>query len=188
MEMNETLKIIKQRRSIRNFKEQQIKDEDLHKILEAGSYAPYAWDQSWHFTVVQNREMLDRLNNAAKEAARQMDDDYFKKLGNNKQYDCLYGALTLIIVSGDKQAGIQLDADCAAATQNMLLAAESLGLGSCWILWVLMAFHSSEAAQLLKDLKIPEAYRPYDSAVFGYRKGAVVTAEERKTNLVTFIR
>ena len=70
---NETLKIIKKRRSIRSFKDEQIKEEELQAVLEAGLYAPNAGDQAWHFTVIQNKELLDRLNLAAKEAAKQMD-------------------------------------------------------------------------------------------------------------------
>ena len=69
MIVNETLKIIKQRRSIRSFKDEQIKEEELQAVLEAGLYAPNAGDQAWHFTVIQNKELLDRLNLAAKEAA-----------------------------------------------------------------------------------------------------------------------
>jgi nitroreductase len=55
MIINETLKIIKQRRSIRSFKDKQIKEEELQAVLEAGMYAPNAGDQAWHFTVVQKR-------------------------------------------------------------------------------------------------------------------------------------
>lgn len=81
-----------------------------------------------------------------------------------------------------------LDADCAAATQNLLLAAESIGLGSCWIFFVLLAFHSPQGAELRKELKIPEGYKPYYSAVFGYKKAGAVKAADRKPNLITYIR
>ncbi|WP_424359846.1 nitroreductase family protein [Methanocella sp. MCL-LM] len=185
---NETLKIIKQRRSIRSYKDEQIKDEELQTILEAGLYAPHAGDQAWHFTVVQNRELLSRLNLAAKEVARQMEMEHFKQLGSDEKFDCLYGAPTLIIVSGNEQYPVPLDADCAAAMENMLIAAESVGLGSCWIYFVLMAFYSPQGAELRKELKIPEGYRPYDSAVFGYKKGPAPEAPERKPNLITYIR
>ena len=72
MIVNDTLKIIKQRRSIRSFKDEQIKEEELQAVLEAGLYAPNTEDQAWHFTVIQNKELLDRLNLAAKEAAKKM--------------------------------------------------------------------------------------------------------------------
>jgi hypothetical protein len=81
-----------------------------------------------------------------------------------------------------------LDADCAAATQNLLLAAESIGLGSCWIFCVLLAFYSPQGPELRKALKIPEGYKPYDSTVLGYKKNPVVNIPERKPNLITYIR
>lgn len=189
MIVNETLKIIKQRRSIRSFKNEQIKEEELQAVLEAGLYAPNAGGQAWHFTVIQNRELLGKLNLAAKEVAKQMDFEPLRKIGNNEKFNCLYGAPTLIIISGNEQEAHQpLEADCAAATQNMLLAAESIGLGSCWILIVLLAFKSPQGSELRKELKIPEGYKPYDSAVFGYKKDAVVNVPDRKPNLITYIR
>ncbi|WP_269849064.1 nitroreductase family protein [Methanosarcina horonobensis] len=93
------------------------------------------------------------------------------------------------MVSGNEHAPVPLEADCAAATQNLLLAAESIGLGSCWIFFVLLAFYSSEGSELRKQLKIPEGYRPYCSAVLGYKKATVVNVpDRRKPNLITYIR
>jgi nitroreductase len=187
MVTNETLKIIKQRRSIRSYQAEQIQDEELQAVLEAGLYAPNAGGQAWHFTVVQNKALLGRLNLAAKESARQMGMEHLKALGNNEKFDCLYGAPTLIIVSGNERSPVPLDADCAAAVENMLIAAESLGIGSCWIFFVLMAFMSSQGDELRKELKIPEGYRPYDAAVFGYGNGLAPKAEDRKSDLITYI-
>jgi nitroreductase len=185
---NETLKIIKQRRSIRSYKDEQIREEELQVILEAGLYAPNAGGQAWHFTVVQKKELLDRLNLAAKEAATQLDIEHLRQLGNDEKFNCLYGAPTLIIVSGDEHSPVPLEADCAAATQNLLLAAESIGLGSCWIFFVLLAFYSSQGSELQKELKIPEGYRPYSSAVLGYKKAASFNIPDRNPDLITYIR
>jgi nitroreductase len=117
-----------------------------------------------------------------------MDMEHLRQLGNNEQFNCLYGAPTLIIVSGNEQAPMPLDADCAAATQNLLLAAESIGLGSCWIFFVLLAFYSPQGPELRKALKIPQGYKPYDSAALGYKKESVVNVSDRKPNLITYIR
>jgi nitroreductase len=134
------------------------------------------------------KELLNKLNLAAKEAAKQMDIEHLRQLGNNEKFNCLYGAPTLIIVSGNEKAPIPLDADCAAATQNLLIAAESIRLGSCWIYFVLLAFYSQQGSELLKALRIPEGYKPYDSAVLGYKKEAVVNVSDRRPNLITYIR
>jgi nitroreductase len=185
---NETLKTIKQRRSVRSYREEQIKESELQEVLEAGQFAPNAGGQAWHFTVVQNRPLLTKLNLAAKEVARQMEMVHLRELGNNEKFDCLYGAPTLVIVSGDTRSPIPLDADCAAATENLLIAAESVGLGSCWIFFVMLAFEFSMGASLLTELKIPEGYKPYYAAIFGYKKGANVLASDRKPDLVTYVR
>lgn len=185
---NETLKIIKQRRSTRSYKDEQIQDEELQAVLEAGTYAANCGDQAWHFTVIQNKELLDRLNLAAKEAVKQMGFEPLMELADNEKFNCLYDAPTLIIVSGNEKAPMPLDADCAAATQNLLLAAESVGLGSCWIFFVILAFSSLQGSDLRKELKIPEGYKPYNTAVLGYKKDAIVKASDRKPNLITYIR
>lgn len=187
MLVNDTLRVIKQRRSVRSYKKEQIKEEELQAILEAGMYAPYAWDQAY-FTVVQNKDLLDRLNLAAKEAAKQMELEHLRELGSNEEFNCLYDAPTMIIVSGSEQAPIPIEADCAAATQNLLLAAESLGIGSCWIFFVMMAFYSPHSLELWKELKIPEGYKPYYAAVFGYKENSPVNISDRKLGLVTYIR
>lgn len=187
MIFNETLRIIKQRRSIRSYKDEQIKDEELQAVLEAGQYAPNAGDQAWHFTVVQNRELLERLNLAAKEGAKQTGLEHLEQLGNNENFHCLYRAPTLIIISGSEQVPIPLDADCAAATQNLLLAAESIGLGSCWIYFVLLAFNSPQGFELRKKL-IPYGYKPFYACVLGYKQDAAVKAPDRKPNVISYIR
>lgn len=187
MIVNETLAVIKRRRSIRSYQDKQITEEELQAILEAGMFAPHAGDQAWHFTVIQNRELLERLNLAAKEAARQMPMKHLQDLGADENFNCLYGAPTLIIVSGDTNTPIPLDADCAAATQNMLLAAESLGLGSCWIFFVLLAFNSAQGSEFQKIL-IPEGYKPYYAALFGCREDEIPPAPVRKPDLITYIK
>jgi len=65
--MNETIQTILSRRSVRSYSSEQIKDEELDLILKAGLYAPSAHNQqSWHFTVIQDKEVINKLNKAAK--------------------------------------------------------------------------------------------------------------------------
>jgi nitroreductase len=78
----ETLNIIKQRRSCNNFEKTQIKDEEVQSIIKAGLYAPNAGDQERNFTVVQNQELLERLNLAAKEVAKQNDMEELRNILN----------------------------------------------------------------------------------------------------------
>lgn len=99
----------------------------------------------------------------------------------------MYGAPTLTIVSGNGRSPIPLEADCAAAMQNLLLAAESIGLGSCWIFSATLGFYPAQGPELRKELKMPESYRPYYSAVLGYKKDAAAGAPDRKPGLATYI-
>ncbi len=92
--MNETLKTIHHRRSIRSYKPEQIRDEELKIILDAGCMAPSAMDQqSWHFTVLQNPEILNRLVETAKKA-----------LGRDDSFSPLYGAPSMVLVFGRRDA------------------------------------------------------------------------------------
>ena len=147
---NQTLATIKTRRSTRNFKGEQITDDELQAVLQAGIEAPNVGNrQAWHFTVIRNKELLGWLNREAKENAKQF--DHLREMANNESYDCFYGAPTVILVTGEDGA-MAIESDCAAATQNMLLAAESLGLGSCWVDFIILAFLGAKAQQYLQEL------------------------------------
>lgn len=186
--MNATIQIIKKRRSCRSFAQSEVSDASLNAILEAGQYAPHAGDEAWHFTAIRNTGILERLNLAAKDAARSMALPHLKDLGQNEAFHCLYHAPALIIVSGDDASPIPLQSDCAAAMQNMLIAAESLGLGSCWIFFVLLAFQSPQGSALSQELKIPEGYTPYAAAVFGHKNETPQQTPERKQGVITHIQ
>ena len=185
---NETLQTVMKRRSTRAFNPEQIKDEELQAILEAGTFAPSARNQqAWHFTVVQNAQMLATLCQEAKEVAKNNESEYMRQLANNENFNCFYGAPTLVIVSGS-QTAMLIEADCAAANQNMLLAAESLGMGSCWINFVIFLFNGPKSAQYSKQLGIPDGYKPFFSAALGYKKMEAARAPERKPELINYVK
>ena len=183
---NDTLAVIRRRRSVRSYTASQITDDDLDAVVEASLYAPNAGGQAWHFAVVQNRELLTELNAAARAVAKHAG-GFLAALAADETYDCLHGAPTLIVVSGDEQSPSP-QVDCAAATENMLIAAESLGLGACWLFFITLAFGSPRAAELRQALEIPEGYRPYAAAVLGHQSGDAADASSRKANIVSYIR
>lgn len=185
--MNETLQIIKERRSIRNFKSDQIREEELQAILEAGFFAPSANNQQpWHFTVVQKKDMIDRLSDNFKELARESDNEYMKKRGDNEGFHLFYHAPTVILLSGDEK-NPSAAVDCAAAVQNMLLQAESFGLGSCWIGFTAFLLNSEKGKAIIKELSIPDDYRQIHSVALGY-KNINPPAPQRKTGMINYIR
>lgn len=183
--MNEVLKAIKSRRSVRSFKQEQISQETLDLILEAGTYAPSAHNQqTWHFTVIQNQELLREINETARAQMAKSDMEWARSMSANP-LQVTYQAPTLIVVSGKKD-GIAWEADCAAAIQNMLIAAESLSVGSVW-LGLVRFFYLQEGA--CEKLGIPDGYVPYYSVALGYKANEKPQAAPRRAgNVVQYIR
>ncbi len=155
-------------------------------ILEAGLYAPSGHnEQSWHFTVIQDRKNIEHINKESKEGLKTAPIDWMQKIGNNEKTDLTYGAPTLILVSGRKDA-ISYLIDCAAAIQNMLLMAESLNIGSVW-LGLLRYYITTEDCR--KRYKIPEGYEPVYGVALGYKMDeGQKPAPKRIENAVTFIK
>jgi nitroreductase len=190
MNQNETIKIIKQRRSIRNYKNKQISDKDLDIIIETGLYAPNGGgniENDIYFTIIQNEKMLNKINLLAKEFAKQSEMPWLKELGNNENYNCLYNAQTLMIISYKKDSVCAVY-DCSAATQNILLASESVGLGSCWLYFPLQAFETKYGEELLQELKIPKEYKPITSIIIGYKKNDEENIPKKETKNIVYIK
>jgi nitroreductase len=184
--MNKVLEVIKSRRSIRTFRDGQVKDHELAAILEAAQYAPNAGSQSWQFIALQKKELIDEISAAAKEAAKNHAIPFLRQLANDPGYHCFYDAPTVILVCGDESPWAPYD--CAAATQNILLAAESLGVASCWIYFGLLAFEGEKAPHLRERLSIREEYKPLCSVALGNRRGPVPDPAPRKKDTVTYIK
>ena len=183
---NIVLETIKQRRTTRAYMPEQIKKEELDVIIEAGLYAPSAHNQqSWHFTVIQDKQLLDRINADAKEEAKKSHLDFARNIGNNETFNIFYNAPTIVIVSGEKNNILPV-VDCAAASQNMLLAAESIGIGACWNGMISMLLRSERGDEYKKILKIPETHEPYYAIVLGYKKNINVNVPARKSGTVTY--
>lgn len=184
--MNDVLKAIKSRRSVRKYKQEQISQEELNSILEAGIYAPTAHnDQPWHFTVIQNQKLLHDINKVVRKGMASSDEEWIRRMGKNPAFQVTYDAPTLIVVSGRKD-GISWQIDCAAAIQNMLLAAESLNIGSVWL--GLLGFFLQKKEKV-KKLGIPENYEPFYGVSFGYKADEKEqVAPKRNMNVVNYIR
>lgn len=186
--MNEIIQTILNRRSVRVYSDEQIKQKDLNLILEAGLFSPSACNmQPWHFTVVQNKELMNTLNIESKKEFSTSDNEMFRKMAENEKFNIFYNAPTIIVVSGGKSS-LEPLTDCAAATENMILAAESLGIGTCWIGLVSFLFRSKRAQEYAKMLKLPEDYEPYYAITLGYKKIANSKPQPRREGTVNYIK
>jgi len=186
--MNETLKSIKNRRSVRVYQVKQIKEEELQSILEAGMYAPSARDQqSWQFTVIQNTELINKISKAAQEEYKKSNDKFIQQFANNENFHIFHKAPTVVIISGDENS-MAAQVDCALATENMLIAAESVGIGSCWVSAAPNIINTKNYAELNKQLCIPNGFRPIYSITLGYKAIETINYMPRKADIVNYVR
>ncbi len=164
--MNKVLETILNRRSIREFQDAPIPEELLSAIVQAGLAAPSAMNQqSWHFTVLEGA------------AAKRYRAYCAEKLGTDRYY----GAPAVILVFGKKDAIAPL-CDGSLAIGNMLLAAESLGVGSCWVHCVNDLFREEGTA---REWGVPAGYRPVGSVALGFPSGERPAAKPRIADAVT---
>lgn len=185
--MNEVIQNILNRRSVRIYTEEQIRQEDLELILQAGLFAPSGCNtQPWHFTVVQNKELINELSVESKKTFANSDNEMFRKMANNENYNIFYNAQTIIVVSGEKNNHTS-QIDCAAASENMILAAESLGIGTCWIGLLAFLFMSEKVGEYINKLQIPDNYEPYYAITFGYKKYSNAKPPARRESTVNYI-
>lgn len=185
---NKVIETILKRRSTRVFAEKQISDAEIADIIQAGLYAPSAHNyQSWHFTVIQNKDILTKLNTECKVFAQNHPHEQIRKMGSNPKFNIFYNAPTVILVSGDENGVLPL-IDCSAATQNMLISAESLDIGSCWVGFAAFAFAGENGDALKAELQIPKDFKPHFAVALGYKKLPDGNAPKRKENNVTYVR
>lgn len=155
-----TLEAIAKRKSTRSYKAEQISEESLAAIIQAGCAAPIALAKydSLHITVVQDEKIIEQIFDQAQEAV-------FAAIGVKKSLN--YGAKTLIVVSSLPPHREGMDyANGGIVIENMVLAATDLGIDSC-IMGAPIAALAGNAA-LSKMIAIPEGFTPVLGAVFGY--------------------
>lgn len=187
--MNETISTIFKRRSIRAYRPDEVDGDALELILEAGRYAPSAMNQQpWHFTVVKDRAVLEKLDASCKAVFLESEVEALREVARRDGFSVFYHAPLLIIVTGDSNA-LAPQYDCTLAMQNMMLAAASLDIGSCWTHSVMMFYATEKGVAVFRELGIvfPEKHNPYSAAVFGYRAVPLPEPEPRKPANVTII-
>jgi len=142
---------IMSRRSIRKYTNQKVDEKSVMKIIEAGMVAPSAHDhRPWHFVIISSREKLLAIPRFHAYA------------------EMLKQAPLAVVICGDKRLEKSLDyllLDCAAATENMLLAAHALGLGAVWL-----AVHPRQERLrgIIDLLQLPDSIVPVSMIALGY--------------------
>lgn len=192
--MNEVMQTILHRRAIRRFDMRQIEEADLQQILQAGLYAPSAGGrQGVLFVVSQDRavnERLGKIKRANSNPRMATATSYVSKeqpsiADDPKLVDAFYGAPTVITMFAPKDFLFSVD-DCAVAAENMMLAADSLGVGSCYIGQGWTAFADPYGQEILRKWGVRADYYAVMQLLLGYpRPGdAHPTPKARKNDRV----
>ena len=173
MIQNEVLSAIAARRSCRAYLPEQIKPEELQAVVTAGTWAPTGMNrQSPVIVAVQDQATRDRLS-AINASIMGRDGDPF------------YGAPTVLVVLADRSVHTCVE-DGSLVMGDLLLAASSVGLGSCWIHRAKETFETEEGKELLRKWGLdPEKYRGVGNCILGYpAPGGIKPAAPRKPDYV----
>lgn len=169
--MNDVIRSLKERRSVRAYREEQVREEDLRQILEAATYAPSGMGkQSAVMVVVQDKETIAKLSklNAAVMGA---------------EIDPFYGAPTVVVVLADRSSFTWKEDGCLVMG-NLMNAAYAVGVDSCWIHRAKEVFEGEEGQALLKQWGIEGDYVGVGHCILGYRAGDLPEAKPRKANYI----
>ena len=171
--VNETLKVLKERRSIRKYKKEQVAPETLEAILDAGTWAASAkGGQAAVMVLVQDPETISYMSALNAEIQ-----------GLGPARTPFYGAPTVVVVLADGETPNWLQ-DGSLVMGNLMTAAWALGVGSCWINRAMELFDRPEGKELLKKWGLPETYRGVGNCILGYIDGDVpLPAPEGKLHL-----
>ena len=173
--MNEVLKVLKERRSIRRYRPEALKKEDLDAIVEAGLYAPSAKNlQSTKLIVVRDPETIALMSGINARVWGKEDTDPF------------FGANTVIVVLSDSSYPNWIQ-DGSLVMGNLMNAAAALGIGSCWINRAMETFEVPEGKALLARWGLGENWKGVGNCILGYTDDAVLGDKARKEGRVLYV-
>lgn len=174
--MNEIIKAMEERRSIRGFKPDMPPKADIEQIIEAGLYAANGRGrQAATIVAVTNRELHDKIASDNRQIG-----------GWKEGFDPFYGAPVILIVLAEKDWPTKVY-DGSLVMGNLMLAAHSLGLGSIWIHRAKEEFETDEYRKLLADLGLEGEWEGIGHCAIGYIDGEPPKAASRKENRVFWV-
>jgi len=197
--MNSIIHNIKNRRSIRKYKDKKIPKKIIKEIIEAAKYAPSSHNrQPWNFTVITNKKFIDELSedikswyksiitlstplsfiNEVKKSVKEMS----ARAKTEKDLFFYHAPAIIVIHAPNKKFFHQ---DCACAAQNIMLTARSLEVGSCWIGFADIVFNKS--LKIKRKLGIPLSHKIMATIALGYPEKFPKNALPRKDSKIEWI-
>lgn len=191
-----TLNIIRTRRSTRNYLNKSVEDEKLQQVLDAGRYAPSGGNsQTTHFMVITNPEVMETLIQLVQQEFAKMEvvPGMYRSMvhsieaSKSGNYVFQYHAPVLILTANQIDYGNNI-ADCACALENMMIMANALDLGSCWINQLKWLNENPIITEYLHSLGLDQTERVYGAMALGYADPLNRTPLKRKGNRVTYVK
>ncbi|MFV0469272.1 MAG: nitroreductase family protein [Dysgonomonas sp.] len=184
---NAVVETIMNRRSIRSYKPEQIKPEQLDSIIQCAINAPSALNrQSWEVRVIQNPDLLNRINKSFVEKSKGKTLQGSAARAQEPGFSVYHGAPTLIIVGKDKSNPYSA-VDCGLLAQNILISAESMNIGTCVIGNMANILNDPDAKHFLKEINLPDSHEVAFGIAIGY-KNELPEAKPRDTSKVQYIK
>lgn len=176
------------RRAVRSFRAEPVARDVLASLIDAAIQAPSAMnEQPWVFTVVQDRDMLERISRGAKalllrDPPAGLATERLRCTLAGAHFDILYQAPALVVIWATAESNWST-IDCTLAAQNLMLRAHDLGLGTCWIGLAQGWFDSVEGRAALD---VPDAWRPVAPIIVGHPAGNVAGPQRRMPQISWF--
>lgn len=171
--MDDFIDELKERRSVRKYKSEMVPKGIIETICEAGTYAPSGMNrQATKIIAVTSQELRDKLS-AINASIMKTDKDPF------------YGAPVVLVVLAEKSVATSVY-DGALVMGNLMLAAHSLGIGSCWIHRAKETFETDEGKEILKSLGIEGEWEGIGNCILGFMEGEEPAVPPRKEGRIIF--
>ncbi len=212
-ELTPVERVIYRRRSNRLFKKKEVPEELIRRVIEAARYAPSSGNgQSWEFLALRDRELIRRVETASLKGLKLTSGNYLKQgrarrlmwnlislwrpgdadvrvisgMDTAVERDTLFfGAPVVIVILSDLRGIGQVELDAGICAQNLVLAAHSLGLGTCYVGFI-TALNSLPDRKLMKELGIAWPLRIATSVALGWPQGEIDGPVKRSTPRITW--
>jgi nitroreductase len=197
--MNKTIFSLKNRRSIRKYTKKSVSKESINQMIKTAQYAPSSHNrQPWNFTIITKKKIIDGLSNDIKswydslmtlslplsfiKEVKKSVNEMKKRVKTEKDLFFYNAPAIIIIHAPNKQFYLQ---DCSCAAQNIMVAARSLDIGSCWIGFADIVFN--KGIKMKKKLGIPASHKVMATIALGYPLKFPENALPRKESKINWI-
>lgn len=186
--VNDVFRAIYARRSVRDYLPDDVPDDVIRELIRAGTYAPSAANkQPWRFVVIKDRELIKKLSDKSKELWIELEAKASKpelialaNMVSRPGFNIFFNAPVLIMIFSHPDA-FSPQIDCSLAAENMMLAAQSQKMGSCWIG---LGAPLGQVRAIMDDLGVPSECKLVGCLIFGYPVKLDQKAPRREENVI----